>query len=95
MTDQPNQAQAEQAPAQAPTAPVRILSQDERNDLRKLVLSGGQLDLEQAKAVIDTIRQGRGVAAMSAEAKPKRGGAKKAGMSDADLNASLDAKLGL
>jgi len=93
MADEQNQAETQTVTAQQP--PLRLLSQEERNDLRKFVLSGGQLDLEQARAVFDTIRQGRGVAAMAAESKPKKGKGKKPGMSDADFNASLDAKLGL
>ena len=79
----------------APPKPVRLLSQEERNDLRERVLAGETMSLEEAKAVVDTIRQGRGAAALAAESKPKKGRAKKAGLSDAELNASLDAKLGL
>ena len=74
--------------------PVKLLSQEERNDLRKRVLAGEDLSLEEARQVVETIRQGRGAAALAAESKPKRSGSrKKAGMSDADFNASLDGKL--
>lgn len=78
-------------PEPAPTA-IRLLSQEQRNDLRKRVLAGEEMSLEDAKAVVDTVRQGRGAAALSQENKPKK--QKKAGMTDADLNASLDAKFG-
>lgn len=81
------------APAQ-PAPPARLLSLEERNDLRRRVLAGEVMSLEDAKAVIDTVRQGRGAAALSAESKPKKARSKKAGMSDADLNAALDSKFG-
>jgi hypothetical protein len=77
----------------AATPQVKLLSQEERNDLRKRVLAGEALSLEEARQVIETIRQGRGAAALSAEAKPKKPKAAKPGMSDEELNASLDAKL--
>lgn len=68
-----------------------MLSQEERNDLRKRVLRGEELSLEEAKAVIASLREGRGAAAFAAENKPKR--AKKAGISDEQLNQDLDAAL--
>jgi hypothetical protein len=103
MTDPVSNGAAESAdstvagssPAHQPAPPLRLLSQDERNDLRKRVLAGETMSLEDAKAVIDTIRQGRGAAALVAETKPKKSRAKKPGLSDEELNASLDAKLGL
>lgn len=82
--------------ANAPSAPVRLLNQEERNDLRKRVLAGEQMSLEDAKAVIDTIRQGRGAAALAAESKPKKArssGSKKPAMTDEAFNNSLDEKL--
>lgn len=79
---------------QSAAPPVRLLNQEERNDLRKRVLANEELSLEEAKAVIDTIRQGRGAAALSAESKPKKSRSKKAGMTDEALASSLDAKLG-
>ena len=64
------------------------LSLEERNDLRKRVLSGYSLTLEEAREVIASYRTGQAVAAISAaEAKPKRG--KKAGISDSDLDSQL------
>lgn len=68
-----------------------MLSQEERNDLRRKVLRGEQLSLEDAKAVIASLREGRGVAAAVAEAKPKR--TKKNAMSDEALQADLDSML--
>ncbi len=92
MTDTTSQP-AVQEPVAPPAAPVRLLSLEERNDLRRRVLAGEDLSLEEAKAVIDTVRNGRGAAALSAESKPKKSRAKKAGMTDEELNKSLDAKL--
>lgn len=80
---------------QATAPPVRLLSQEERNDLRKRVIAGEDLTLEEAKAVVDTIRQGRGAAALANESKPKKPRKAKGGMSDEDFSSSLDAKLKL
>ena len=69
-----------------------MLSQEERNDLRKRVLRGEALSLEEAQAVIASLREGRGVQALTEESKPKRG--KKVAMSDEALQADLDMLLG-
>src|SRR5687768_15575487 len=90
----PETTQATEPQPSAPPAPLRLLNQEERNDLRKRVLNNEELSLEDAKAVIDTIRNGRGAAALSAESKPKKSRSKKAGMTDEALASSLDAKLG-
>lgn len=71
--------------------PPRILSMEERNDLRKFVLSGGQLSLEQARNVYHTIREGQGAASIVGESAPKKKGSKKReALSDEALAADLD-----
>lgn len=64
------------------------LTQEERNDLRKKVLRGESLTLEEARSVFETIRQAQGVAAIDGEAKPKRG-KRTPGVSDEQLDADL------
>jgi hypothetical protein len=68
------------------------LSQEERNDMRKKVLAGYQLSVEEARRVYETLRQGQGAVLLTKE---KRSRKKKEALSDEALNASLDAKLGL
>lgn len=72
-----------------------ILTLQERNDLRKRVLLGQQLTLDEARSVFETLRQGQAADIIaSAEAKPKKGSKKKEALSDAALDADL-ADLGL
>lgn len=71
----------------------RILTAEERNDLRKRVLAGQDLTLEEARSVYETVRLGGAAALIAADSpggKKKGGGRKKKGMSDEELNASLD-----
>lgn len=86
-----------QTAEQPKVAPApRQLTAEERNDLRRRVLSGTPLTIEEARDVIASVRQGQGVAALAGEAKATRkgkGGAKKA-LSDDQLDADL-ATLGL
>jgi hypothetical protein len=65
------------------------LTVEERNDLRKKVLQGHDLSLDEAKAVIESLRQGQGVAALAGEAKAKGGRKKVAAISDDQLDADL------
>ena len=72
-----------------------MLSLEERNDLRKRVISGQQLTLDEARAVFETLRQGQAAVIIQAgEAKPKKTSKKKEAISDAALDADL-ADLGL
>lgn len=68
------------------------LTAEQRNDLRKRVLMGQPLTLDEAKEVVESLRQGAGVAVLAGESKPKKG--KKPGMTDEQLDADL-AGLGL
>ena len=77
-----------------PKPEVAVLSQEERLDLRRRVLAGESLSLDQARQVIDSLRHGQGVAILSQENKPKKGGSKKPALSDDALDADL-ADLGL
>ena len=71
---------------------VRLpLTTEERNDLRKRVLMGQALSIEEARAVIESCLMGAGVAAMT-PGKEKR--SKKPAFSDEQLDADL-AGLGL
>lgn len=83
--------EAEQPQSQQPQQ--RFLSEAERNDLRKKVLRGERLSLEEARAVIETCRLG-GAAAIAAGADKPKKGKKKEALSDAALDADL-ADLGL
>lgn len=68
-----------------------MLTADERNDLRRRVLAGYQLTLDEARAVIADAQQGRGVAVLAGEAKAaKGGGRRKATMSDEQLDKDLE-----
>ena len=81
-------------PATAVAVPApRILSQEERNDLRRKVLMGQGLTVAEARAVFETLRAGQGAAVMMQEAKSKAG-KKKEKLSDEALDADL-AGLGL
>ena len=69
------------------------LSSEQKNDLRKRVLAGERLDVATARDIIESIRNGRRSAAAAAvDAKgKKRGGRSAPAMSDAALDADLDA----
>lgn len=70
------------------------LTPDECNDLRRRVLAGGSLTIEEARQVYTTLRKSQAVMAASPEDAPKRAArTKKAGLSDEDLDASLDSLL--
>lgn len=69
---------------------MATITLEERNDLRARVLRGEELTLDQAKAVLETMRQGQ---AMLPVDKPKRKGKTQA-LSTDQLNADL-AALGL
>lgn len=74
---------------------AKQLTSEERNDLRRRVLAGIPLTLEEARDVIASVRQGQGVAALAGEAKAARGGGrKKSALSDEALDKDL-ADLGL
>lgn len=68
-----------------------MLSVEERNDLRKKVLRGEQMTLEEAREVFASIRQGAAIANAGpgeSEKKPRKG-TKKPGISDAELDDQL------
>ena len=68
------------------------LSTEERNDLRKRVLMGEVLSVEEARAVIESCRTGAGIAVqLGAEKKSRK---KNPGITDDQLDADL-AGLGL
>lgn len=70
----------------------RPLTQEERNDLRKKVLRGEQLTLDEARSVYETLRQGQATvsAELTKEGKPKRARKASAPATDDQLNADLD-----
>lgn len=75
--------------------PRPLLTQEERNDLRKRVLSGIPLTLDEAQQVIASVRSGGAAAILAAgEAKPKKSRTSKTALSDDALDADL-AGLGL
>lgn len=67
------------------------LTPEERNDLRKRVLMGEALSLEQSRAVIDSLRKNSAAAVLAGD-KPKK--PKKGALSDEALDQDL-AGLGL
>ena len=69
------------------------LTQEERNDLRKRVLMGEALSVEEARAVIESCRTGAGVATLAGAEKKARK-SKTPSISDEQLDADL-AGLGL
>lgn len=69
-------------------APPRILTAEERNDLRKKVLRGEKLSLEDARAVYATLRSGHEAAAIAGETSKKKG-KKREALPDAQLDAEL------
>lgn len=89
-TPQQPENQAPQAPAQ-PEIKVRILSQEEKNDLRRRVLSGQPLTLDEARDVVASIRQGAAAAILAggSEKKSRKKGATK-GISDEALDKDLE-----
>ena len=93
MSDPTTQLPAQPAP-QAPAQPevkVAILTQEEKNDLRKRVLRGEQLTLDEARAVVASTRQGSAAAALvgGSDKKTRKKGSSK-GMSDGDLDKDLE-----
>lgn len=78
-----------EAPVEAPVVP---LTAEERADLRKFVLGGGKLSVEEARRVYETLRSGQ--AAVAAGESKKKTRSKKPAMSDAELDADL-ASLGV
>lgn len=76
-----------------PPTTAKILSAEERNDLRKKVLSGQDLTLEEARSVYETIRLGGAAAMINGETTRKKGGKRKKGMSDEELSSDLDKAL--
>ena len=87
--DDANQQQS-QAVEEQKSPPVRFLSMEERNDLRKRVLAGEQLTVDEARAVFETLRSGQGGVVITGETTRKKSRKKKEGMSDEALEASLD-----
>lgn len=88
---------APQAPqtAQAPALQaLPRLTEEQKNDLRKFVLAGGTLTLDQAKQVLESMKSGQAGAVLAAGEKKARKD-KKPGLSDAELDAQLDAALKL
>lgn len=73
----------------------RILNAEERQDLRRRVLAGEDLTLEEARSVYETVRLGGAAALIAADGTGKKKRSKKAGMSDEELNADLDKALEL
>ena len=72
-----------------------MLSDAERLDLRKRVLAGEDLSLDEARAVFETLRQNQGGAVLAAEDKKRKGGRKSnPGITDEKLDSDL-ADLGL
>ena len=74
------------------STPVRELTPEEKNDLRRRVLMGLPLSLEEARSVIMACRTGAGIANTTAGSKKKT--KKNPGISDEQLDADL-AGLGL
>lgn len=68
--------------------PAAPLTQEERLDMRRRVLSGERLSIEEARRVFETLRTNQG-AAIIGEDKPKKGSRKKRAYDDASLDADL------
>jgi hypothetical protein len=88
-----NSASQQSGPA-VPLSPPKILTQEEKNDLRKKVLSGQALTIEEARDVVHSLRVNSAAALVASEPKKRTGGAKKS-MSDEDLDAALNSVLDL
>jgi len=70
------------------------LTEDEKRDLRRRVLNGYTMTITEARAVMDTLRGDRAAAVLGDEERPKKRGAKKSkGLSDEELDKSLDSAL--
>ena len=69
-----------------------ILTTEQKNDLRLRVLRNEPITLEEARDVIESLRQGSAIAALASTSKAK--GKKKPGISDEDFDNDL-ASLGL
>jgi len=74
---------------QTAVAPVAILTPEERLDLRKRVLSGQALTLDEARAVIDSFRAAQGTAMLEAKAARKKS-SKRPALSDEELDKDLE-----
>jgi hypothetical protein len=72
----------------ATTTPVVTLTPEERLDLRKRVLAGHPLSLEEARAVIDSFRLAQGAAMLSDKTSKKR--EKRPATTDEQLDADLE-----
>lgn len=83
--------ETQQTPTQVQPQPPVLLTQEERNDLRKRVLAGIPLTLEEAKQVLASTRQGSATAILSAGEKPeKKSRSKKPTLSDEALDKDLE-----
>lgn len=93
MSDPTTQLSAQPAPQASaqPEVKVAILTQEEKNDLRKRVLRGEPLTLDEARAVVASTRQGSAAAVLAggSDKKSNKKSAKK-GISDADLDKDLE-----
>lgn len=68
------------------------LTAEQKNDLRRRVLAGERLDVATARDIIESIRNGRrNAAAAAVEGGRRKKSAGKPAMSDAALDADLDA----
>src|SRR4051812_24120594 len=94
---EPQSMEASQPVAQAATGveieppkdpQFKLLSQEERNDLRKKVLRGEDLTLFEARSVYETLRSGQGAAVVTGESS-KKSRKKREAYSDASLDADL------
>lgn len=67
-----------------------MLSSDDLNDLRRRVLRGEQLTIDEARKVFTFLRGDAAVAAGAVAAKARAPGKKKVAMTDEALDSSLD-----
>lgn len=78
---------------EAPEVKLPPLTVEERHDLRRRVLAGYKMNVEEAQRVYETLRAGQGIAVLTGEA-TKKSRKKKESLTDEQLNADLDS-LGL
>lgn len=65
------------------------LTAEQKNDLRRKVLQGHELSLDEARAVIESTRQGAAVAVLAGDTKKSSSRKRAAGISDEQLDAEL------